>query len=94
MLMNLWVSADRGAPPDSIKRTRPPNIALTFLKTRRFHNILSGPRAPNQLPFTADNLREYAKSKSTFDRPPFESTCEGNTRIYQVSVILQKGSHV
>lgn len=58
IFMNLWVSPERGAPPDSIKRIRPPRIAWTFLNTRKCHRACSKPQAPNQLPLIACNLRE------------------------------------
>lgn len=74
MLINLWVSAESGAPPESINRIRPPRIARTFENTRRFHKSFSRPQAPNQLPFIADSLRAYAKSNNFLESPPFAST--------------------
>ena len=74
MLINLWVSPERGAPPESKKRMRPPKIARTFLNTRKFHRSISKPLAPNQLPLIADIRRAYAKSNSFLAMPPFSST--------------------
>ena len=80
--MNLWVSLERGSPPHSKKRIRPPRIARTFLNTRKFHRRLSRPQAPNQLPLIADNLRAYAKSNNFLARPPFASTWSVNKIHY------------
>lgn len=74
MLMNLCVSAERGAASESTQRIWPPKIACTFLTTMKFYKIFSRPYAPNQPPLTALKLQRYAISNSFLVKPPFAST--------------------
>lgn len=74
MLKKRSDSPDRGAPPQSMNRRRPPSTDRMFLKIRTFQNNLSSPQAPSQLPSKAANWRLYAMWKSFFTKPPFSST--------------------
>ena len=86
MFINSCASCERGAPPQTIRRTFPPRIFRTFLNITRFRTGVSIPKQENNnwtriVWSVLERMKIELKQVSTKWRPIVNASCSVRGRI-------------